>query len=191
MPETIGGQHPKLDPLDRVALRALDRQAHKVGNRLTTVTGCGFGRDGHFYDTEFSSLGLDNAAPGTGQVVRVPAHSSSPITVVGGLNFPGGFAAGPDGSLYVSNWSILPGHAPAGAPTGSIVRIQLHSQHTKQGRVAATSARPGPDPLTAQVARVADSGRPSWWMWPTSPGECWLVTAAMPSWRGRSGVVRP
>jgi hypothetical protein len=94
---------------------------------LTAVTGCGFGRDGHFYATEFSSLGLDNAAPGTGQVVRVPAHSSSPITVVGGLNFPGGFAAGPDGSLYVSNWSILPAHAPAGAPTGSIVRIQLHS----------------------------------------------------------------
>jgi hypothetical protein len=94
---------------------------------LTAVTGCGFGRDGHFYATEFSSLGLDKAAPGTGRVVRVPAHSNSPITVVGSLNFPGGFAAGPDGSLYVSNWSILPAHGPAGAPTGSVVRIKLHS----------------------------------------------------------------
>jgi hypothetical protein len=94
---------------------------------LTTVTGCGFGRDGHFYATEFSSLGLDNAAPGTGLVVRAAAHSTAPVTVASGLNFPGGFAAGPDGSLYVSNWSILPAHAPAGAPTGSIVRIKLPS----------------------------------------------------------------
>jgi hypothetical protein len=94
---------------------------------LTTVTGCGFGRDGHFYATEFSSLGLDKAAPGTGLVVRVLAHSTSPVTVASGLNFPGGFAAGPDGSLYVSNWSVLPAHGPAGAPTGSVVRIKLPS----------------------------------------------------------------
>ena len=99
----------------------------KWATGLTAVTGCGFGRDGRFYATEFSSLGLDNAAPGTGQVVQVPAHSSSPVIIVAGLNFPGGFAAGPGGSLYVSNWSILPGHGPAGAPTGSIVRITLGS----------------------------------------------------------------
>jgi sugar lactone lactonase YvrE len=86
---------------------------------LTAVTGCGFAPDGQFYATEFSTLGLDNAAPGTGDVVRVPAHSSSPITVVGGLSFPGGFAAGPDGSLYVSNWSI----APAVTGLGAVVRI--------------------------------------------------------------------
>jgi hypothetical protein len=94
---------------------------------LTTVTGCGFGRDGHFYATEFSSLGLDHAAPGTGLVVRVPAHSTSLVTIASGLNFPGGFAAGRDGSRYVSNWSILPAHGPVGAPTGSVVRIKLPS----------------------------------------------------------------
>jgi len=86
---------------------------------LTAVTGCGFGADGNFYATEFSTLGLDNAVPGTGEVVRVPAHSSSPITVVGGLSFPGGFAPGADGSLYVSNWSI----APAYTGLGSVLRI--------------------------------------------------------------------
>ena len=94
---------------------------------LTTVTGCGFGRDGQFYATEFSSLGLDNAAPGSGRVVRVAAHSSSPVTVVGGLNFPGGFAAGRYGSLYVSNRSVMPAHGPTGKPTGSVVRITLPS----------------------------------------------------------------
>ena len=62
-----------------------------------------------FYATEFSTLGLDNAAPGTGAVVRVPRHSSHPVMVAGGLNFPGGFAAGRNGALYVSNWSIAAG----------------------------------------------------------------------------------
>jgi sugar lactone lactonase YvrE len=86
---------------------------------LTAITGCGFGADGQFYATEFSTLGLVNAAPGTGAVVRVPPHSGSPITVVSGLSFPGGFAPGADGSLFVSNWSI----APAVTGLGSVIRI--------------------------------------------------------------------
>jgi hypothetical protein len=91
---------------------------------LTAVTGCGFGHDGRFYATEFSTLGLDNAAPGTGAVVRVPRHSTAPITVASGLDFPGGFAAGRRCSLYVSNWSIAPADA-AGGPSGEVVRIGL------------------------------------------------------------------
>lgn len=82
---------------------------------LTAITGCGFGADGQFYATEFSTLGLDNAAPGTGEVVRVPPHSTSPSTVVAGLSFPGGFAGGSDGSLYVSNWSVAPAYTGLGA----------------------------------------------------------------------------
>jgi hypothetical protein len=89
---------------------------------LTAVTGCGFDRHGRFFATEFSTAGLENGAPGTGAVVRVPAHSSHPLTVVDGLNFPGGFAAGPDGALYVSDWSI----APASSHLGSVLRISLH-----------------------------------------------------------------
>ena len=42
--------------------------------------------------------------------------------VVGGLTFPGGFAAGRNGALYVSNWSIAPAHN-GGGPTGSVIRI--------------------------------------------------------------------
>ena len=86
---------------------------------LTTVTACGFGNDGQFYATEFSTLGLIAAAPGTGRVVRVPPHSTSPVVVVDGLSFPGGFAAGPDGALYVSTWII----APSATGLGSIIRI--------------------------------------------------------------------
>jgi hypothetical protein len=100
----------------------------KWATGLTAVTGCGFAPDGTFYATEFSTAGLDNAAPGTGAVVRVRPHSTSPTTVVSKLNFPGGFAAGPDGSLYVSNWSISP--ATGGEmPSGEVLRIALPSKH--------------------------------------------------------------
>ena len=88
---------------------------------LTAVTGCGFDRHGRFFAVELSTNGLDNASPGTGAVVRVPPHSSSPVMVIGGLSFPGGFAAGPDGALYVSDWSV----APSSAHVGAVVRITL------------------------------------------------------------------
>lgn len=88
---------------------------------LTAVDGCGFDTHGRFFAVEFSTAGLDHASPGTGEVVRVPPHSSHPIKVIGGLSFPGGFAAGADGSLYVSNWSI----APTSLGSGSVVRITL------------------------------------------------------------------
>jgi hypothetical protein len=105
---------------------------------LTAVTGCGFA-DGSFYATEFSTLGLDNAAPGTGAVVRVPAHSKSPIVVADGLSFPNGFAANDD-SIYVSNWSVSPAVVPPVGPPfkpGEVVRIRVqdddHGDHDDRG----------------------------------------------------------
>jgi hypothetical protein len=87
---------------------------------LSNITGCGFGADGTFYATEFSAVhNLPGAGPGEGAVVRVPPGSSSPIPVAEGLSFPGGLAAGSDGSLYVSDWSI----APSSTGLGSVVRI--------------------------------------------------------------------
>jgi len=88
---------------------------------LTSVTGCGFGTDGQFYAVEFSTKPLLEAAPGTGAVVRVPPHSTSPTPVVEELSFPNGFAAA-GGALYVSNWSIAPA-SNGGGPTGEVLRI--------------------------------------------------------------------
>jgi DNA-binding beta-propeller fold protein YncE len=99
----------------------------KWATGLTAVTGCGFAPDGTFYATELSTAGFENAAPGTGAVVRVRPHSTSPTTVVSNLDFPGGFAAGRDGSLYVSNWSISP--ATGGEmPSGEVLRIAVKSE---------------------------------------------------------------
>jgi hypothetical protein len=36
-----------------------------------------------------------------------------------GLSFPGGFAAGPDATIYVSNWSVAPDYTGL----GQVVRI--------------------------------------------------------------------
>jgi hypothetical protein len=93
---------------------------------LTSVTGCGFGPDGNFYAVEFSNKPLLEAAPGTGEVVRVPPHSTSPVPVVEHLSFPNGFLAGHwDDSLYVSNWSVAPADGALGGATGEVIKIAL------------------------------------------------------------------
>jgi hypothetical protein len=96
---------------------------------LTAVTGCGFGPDGKFYATEFSTLGFESFTEGTGALVRVPPHSTAPIPIISNtpeqtdspLSFPNGFAAR-DGAIYVSNWSV----APASTGLGQVVRIKTH-----------------------------------------------------------------
>jgi hypothetical protein len=121
---TGGGNGPGASTVWRVVE---GQQPQEWARGLTAVTGCGFGSDGHFYATEFSTLGFESFAPGTGAVVRVPPHSTAPIPVVSNspghadspLSFPDGFAAGPNGGIYVSNWSI----APASLKLGQVVRI--------------------------------------------------------------------
>jgi hypothetical protein len=120
--ELTGGGNP---PGSSVVWRFAPWQKHHRlttwATGLTAVTGCGFGHDGRFYAVELSTLGLDNGAPNTGALVRVPPHSSHPVKLLGGLSFPGGFAAGNDGALYFSNWSI----APSSLGAGSVVRVTL------------------------------------------------------------------
>jgi len=117
--ELTGGGNP---PGSSVVWRLVPGQAPtEWASGLTAVTGCGFGSDSQFYAVEFSTKGLDAAEAGTGAVVRVPAHSTSPTTVVDELSFPGGFASA-NGALYISNWSIAQAVDPGG-PTGEVLKI--------------------------------------------------------------------
>jgi hypothetical protein len=89
---------------------------------FTTITGCGFGSDGSFYVTEFQTAGLGAANP-AGDVVKIAEDGTRTVLGTGKIFLPNGFLAGPDGSVYVSNWSVLPGKSSHGSPTGEVVRI--------------------------------------------------------------------
>jgi hypothetical protein len=110
--------------------RVVPGHAPKVwASGLTTVQGCGFGKDGAFYATEFQVGGLnfDPAASPVGDVVRIDRHGHRTHLGTGKLFFPSGFAAGSDGAIYVSNCSIAPatGMGPQLCPTGGqVVRIR-------------------------------------------------------------------
>jgi len=89
---------------------------------FNAITGCGFGADGSFYVTEFQTGGLGAASP-AGDVVRIAENGTRHVLGAGQLFLPNGFLAGPDGSIYVSNWSVMPGTSTQGSPTGQVVRI--------------------------------------------------------------------
>jgi hypothetical protein len=86
------------------------------------ITGCGFAA-GAFYVTEFFTAGFGTP----GDVIRIalnPDGSAGARTPmgVGALIAPNGFAAGPDGAIYVSNFSVFPGVNSHG-PVGQVVRV--------------------------------------------------------------------
>jgi hypothetical protein len=94
---------------------------------LTTVQGCGFDHSGNFYATEFQVNGLDESPTGSplGALVKIAPDGSRTTLGTGSLFFPSGFAAGSDGSLFVSNCSIAPASGFGPCPNGGQV-VQFH-----------------------------------------------------------------
>jgi sugar lactone lactonase YvrE len=98
-----------------------DGSSSVVAQSTTTATGVAVARDGTIYVVEHSaSLGQPPfLAPGTGRVARLNADGSLE-TVMGGLTFPTTARFGPDGALYVSNFSV-----EGDGGEGEILRIPL------------------------------------------------------------------
>jgi hypothetical protein len=89
---------------------------------LNPITGCGFGRDGSFYVTEFVT---QESGCQSGDVVRIKVNGAGSAGArtalgVGALHNPNGFAAARDGSIYVSNNSISTAVDPQ---PGEVVRV--------------------------------------------------------------------
>lgn len=89
---------------------------------FTNITGCGFGANGSFYVTEFQVGPLGSANP-SGDVIRISKDGQRTSLGQGKVFLANGFLAGPDGSVYVSNWSVLTGTSTGGSPTGEVIRI--------------------------------------------------------------------
>ena len=88
---------------------------------FSAITGCGFGKDGSFYVTELDKVGFPPIGPPGGDVIKIATNGTRTTLGAGQLFFPNGFAAGSDGAIYVSNWSVAPGSGPG--PHGQVVRI--------------------------------------------------------------------
>jgi hypothetical protein len=93
---------------------------------LTTIQGCGFDAWGNFYATEFQVGGLNEDPTGSplGAVVKIAPSGHRTTLGLGHLFWPSGLATGADGSIYVSNCSIVPGAGFGPCPVGGeVVRI--------------------------------------------------------------------
>ena len=88
---------------------------------FSAITGCGFGKDGSFYVTELDKVGFPPIGPPGGDVIKIAKNGTRTTLGTGQLFFPNGFAAGDDGAIYVSNWSVRPGSGAG--PHGQVVRI--------------------------------------------------------------------
>ena len=87
---------------------------------FTAITGLALDRDDHLYALELSTL-PGRPTQGTGKLVVLEDGQIEEILT--GLTLPAGnMAFGPDGGLYLSNFSALP---TPGA--GQIVRLQVGS----------------------------------------------------------------
>jgi hypothetical protein len=98
-----------------------DGNTSVLAQATTTATGVAVARDGTIYIVEHStSLGQPPfLSPGTGRVARLNEDGSLE-TVVGGLTFPSAARFGPDGALYVANFSV-----EGDGGQGEILRIEV------------------------------------------------------------------
>ena len=85
---------------------------------FTNIIDIAWGPDGYLYVLEIATNGLFSGDL-TGAIKRYdPGSGTTQLLFSDGLFAPGGLAFGPDGALYVTNYSILPG-------AGQVLRIEL------------------------------------------------------------------
>ena len=83
---------------------------------FTNIISIAFGPDGSLYVLEISKNGLLSNNP-IGALIKVLPNGARTELAVGQLFMPGGLAVASDGTIYVTNWSVLGGG-------GQVLRIQ-------------------------------------------------------------------
>jgi sugar lactone lactonase YvrE len=87
-----------------------------VARRLTMIGGIAFDHSGRLLVLEIDTAGIADPSPGLpapGAVIRINKNKTRTTLAEAGLEYPLGLAVAKDGSIYVSNYGILPG---AGGP---------------------------------------------------------------------------
>lgn len=87
-----------------------------VATGFTNIMDIAVASDGTIYVLQAVTTSLLDENPSDGLLVKVAPDGTTTTIAKEGLVFPGGIAIGPDGDLYVSNFSILPG-------LGQVIRI--------------------------------------------------------------------
>jgi DNA-binding beta-propeller fold protein YncE len=83
---------------------------------FTNIVDIAFGPSGSLYVLEISKNGLLSGNP-AGALIKVEPNGTRTEIAAGQLFMPGGIAIASDGTLYVTNWSVLPGG-------GQVLRIR-------------------------------------------------------------------
>jgi hypothetical protein len=75
---------------------------------FSAINGCGFGANGDFYVTEFDTTGFLPTGDPDGRIIQINHRDNSRTALGEGKLFaPSGFLAGPDGSIYVADKTIM------------------------------------------------------------------------------------
>ena len=92
---------------------------------FSAINGCGFGANGDFYVTEYDTTGFLPSGDPDGVVIQINHHTGTRTTLGEGRLFaPAGFLAGPDGSVYVADHTVLwPSGTSGDSTAGKVVRI--------------------------------------------------------------------
>lgn len=90
---------------------------------FSAINGCGFAANGDFYVTELDTTGFPPAGNPDGAVIQISHNGTRTVLGAGQLFAPGGFLADPDGSIYVSNHSLMWPPGTGSSTGGEVVRI--------------------------------------------------------------------
>src|ERR1022692_1256176 len=96
---------------------------------LTMIGSIAFDQAGRLLVMEIDTAGiLDPASsgpglPAPGAIIRINADGSRTTLASAGLEFPLGITVAPDGSVYSSNFGVIPAIGPAPGISGEVVRV--------------------------------------------------------------------
>ena len=93
---------------------------------LTMIGSIAFDQAGRLLVMEIDTAGILDPSPGLpapGAVIRINADGSRTTLASAGLEFPLGITVAKDGSVYASNFGVIPASGPAPGLSGEVVRV--------------------------------------------------------------------